>query len=71
MGTTVCQYSATVLSGHSLAEAMLVHAAAVVRLECSFHLLLIILLYVVTHEKAEMIYQSFHFELQNYAFLLK
>ena len=42
--------SLTVLCGHSLAEAMLVNAATVVRLECSFHFL-IILYYVITQEK--------------------
>ncbi len=31
------QHAATVLSGHALAETMLVHAAAIVWLKCSFH----------------------------------
>jgi hypothetical protein len=39
--TTLCaarsQHAATVLGGHTLAETMLVHAAAIVRLKCSFH----------------------------------
>jgi len=32
-----CQHAATILGGHALAEAMLVHAAAIVWLKCSFH----------------------------------
>ena len=40
LGATRSQYATAVLRCHALAEAMLVHAAAVVRLECSFHLLL-------------------------------
>ena len=31
------QYAAAILGSHALAEAMLVHAAAIVWLECSFH----------------------------------
>ena len=38
LGTTRCQHAASVLRGHALAEAMLVHATAIVRLKCSFHL---------------------------------
>jgi hypothetical protein len=34
------QYTATVLRCHTLAEAMLVYAATVVRLKCSFHCLI-------------------------------
>ena len=40
MGTTGSQYTTAILGGHALAEAMLVHAATVVRLKCSFHLCL-------------------------------
>ena len=36
--------SASVLCGHALAESMLVHAATVVRLKCSFHLLIFIVI---------------------------
>ena len=35
--TAGSQYAATILCCHTLAEAMLVHAAAVVRLKRSFH----------------------------------
>jgi hypothetical protein len=31
------QYAAAILGSHALAEAMLVHAAAIVWLKCSFH----------------------------------
>jgi len=37
LGTTRSQYATTILGGHALAEAMLVHAAAIVWLKCSFH----------------------------------
>ena len=37
LGATRSQHAATVLGGHTLAETMLVHAAAIVRLKCSFH----------------------------------
>lgn len=50
-GTAGCQYTTAILRCHSLAETMLVHAAAVVWLECSFHcpiyLLFIIILRTV------------------------
>ena len=36
-GAAAGQHAAAVLRGHALAEAMLVHAAAVVGLKCSFH----------------------------------
>jgi hypothetical protein len=50
---------------------VLVYAATIVRLECSFHLS-IMLFYVVTHRKREMVTQKpFLFGLQNYGFLLK
>jgi hypothetical protein len=47
MGATGSQYTTAILGGHSLTEAVLVHAATVVRLECSFHLVLsfVLLLY--------------------------
>ena len=37
LGTARSQHAAAVLRGHALAEAMLVHAAAIVGLKCSFH----------------------------------
>ena len=37
LGTTRCQYTTTIGSGHSLTETVLVNAATVVGLECSFH----------------------------------
>ena len=37
LGAAAGQHAAAVLRGHALAEAMLVHAAAIVRLKCSFH----------------------------------
>jgi hypothetical protein len=46
--TTFCaarsQYATTILCGHSLTEAVLVHSSPVVRLKCSFHLLNLLLL---------------------------
>jgi hypothetical protein len=36
-GTTGGQDAAAILGGHALTETMLVHAAAIVRLKCSFH----------------------------------
>ena len=35
------QYATAILRCHALAEAMLVHAAAIVRLKCSFHCLIV------------------------------
>jgi hypothetical protein len=32
-----CQYATAILCSHALAETMLVHAAAIVWLKCSFH----------------------------------
>lgn len=37
MSATRSQYATAILGCHSLAETVLVHAAAVVRLKCSFH----------------------------------
>ena len=47
MGATGSQYTTAILGGHSLTEAMLVLAATVVRLKCSFHFVLsfVLLLY--------------------------
>ncbi len=42
--TAGCQYTAAVLGSHALAEAMLVHATTIVRLECSFHCFYLFLL---------------------------
>ena len=44
LGAARSQHPTSVLRSHALAEAMLVHAAAVVRLKRSFHCLIIILL---------------------------
>lgn len=43
MAATCSQHATTILGGHSLAETVLVHAAAVVGLKCSFHLVYIII----------------------------
>ena len=60
MSAARSQHAATILCSHALAEAMLVYAATIVRLKCSFHcLILIYLLYVHT------------FGLQNYSLFLK
>ena len=40
LGATRSQYSTAVLGCHSLTEAVLVHSSSVVRLKCSFHLIL-------------------------------
>ncbi len=45
LGTTRSEYTTTILRCHSLAETVLVHAATVVRLKCSFHLFMLILIY--------------------------
>jgi hypothetical protein len=45
MGTTGSQYATTILGGHTLTEAMLVHTAAIVRLKCSLHLLFVFYYY--------------------------
>ena len=45
LGATRSQYSTAVLGCHSLTEAVLVHSSSVVRLKCSFHLILSILCY--------------------------
>ena len=37
LGAARSQHAASVLSGHALAETMLVHAATIVGLKCSFH----------------------------------
>ena len=43
-GAAACQYSATVLGSHSLTETVLVVAATVVGLECSFHFLIFVII---------------------------
>lgn len=58
------EYSATVLSLHALAETVLVHAAAIVWLECSFHFIVILLLFCF------IVYNS-QFGLQKYVIILK
>ena len=44
MTTARCQYTAAVLSCHSLTEAMLVYTATIVGLKCSFHLIIFFLM---------------------------
>ena len=46
MSTTGSQHATAILCGHSLAEAVLVDATAVVRLKCSFHLSLLLIYYL-------------------------
>ena len=47
--TARSQDAAAILGGHALAETMLVHAATVVGLKCSFHCLIVLfLLFVLT-----------------------
>ena len=60
LGAARSQYAAAVLGCHALAESMLVHAAAIVRLECSFHFLILFFI-VIIHA----------FGLQNYVILFK
>lgn len=68
MSAARSQHAAAVLCGHSLAEAMLVHTTTVVRLECSFHLLFILIVYdALTMRNV----QSIPFGLQNYSIFLK
>jgi hypothetical protein len=47
MCTTGSQNATAVLCGHSLAEAVLVDATAIVRLECSFHFIYCVLNYYI------------------------
>lgn len=46
MSATGSQHATAILCGHSLAEAVLVDATAVVRLKCSFHLYLLLIYYL-------------------------
>ena len=46
MSTTGSQHATAILCGHSLAEAVLVDATAVVRLKCSFHYFITIFIVV-------------------------
>jgi len=57
--TARSQDATAILSGHALAETMLVYAATIVRLKCSFHCFILNLFIVIRH-----------FGLQNYIFLL-
>lgn len=43
LSATRCQYTTTIGSGHSLTETVLVYAATVVGLKCSFHNVMLIL----------------------------
>lgn len=44
-GTASAQHATSVLGGHSLAETMLIYAATIVGLECSFHLFIVLTYY--------------------------
>ncbi len=48
MSAAGCQYAATILCSHSLTEAVFVHSSPVMRLKCSFHCLIVVLLFVFT-----------------------
>ena len=70
--TTGSQNSAAVLGGHALAETMLVHAATIVRLKCSFHLLILFLFIVCQNcEEAGCGVANPRFEVQNYSYFLE
>lgn len=45
MSAARSQHTTTILSGHSLTEAMLVHTTTIVGLECSFHFVVILIVY--------------------------
>ena len=60
LGTTLCQYTTTIGSSHSLTETVLVVAATVVRLKCSLHNYITFYLFF-----------TMRFGLQNYRLLFK
>ena len=45
MSAARSQHTTTILGGHSLTEAMLVHTTTIVGLECSFHFVVILIVY--------------------------
>jgi hypothetical protein len=55
MSAARCQHATTILCSHSLTEAVLVHSSSVVRLKCSFHCLIIILLFIFTLWAAKLV----------------
>lgn len=67
--TTGSQNAAAILRCHSLTEAVLVHATAVVGLECSFHCELSFIVYYRYTDLRERHGQS-RYGLQNYGFFL-
>ena len=48
--TARSQDATAILGGHALAETMLVHAAAIVRLKCSFHCFILNLFTIIHHQ---------------------
>ena len=69
LGAARSKYAAAVLGGHTLAETMLVHAAAVVRLKCSFHCFLLFCLLKIPAKRPSHFWQKVDFGLQRYTFL--
>jgi len=59
LGTTGGQDATAILRGHALAETMLVHAAAIVGLECSFHCFLLFLFEFIRAFRAAKLHKSF------------
>jgi hypothetical protein len=49
LGAARCQHAAAVLGSHSLTEAVLVDATAIVRLKCSFHRVVLFILCYYSH----------------------
>ena len=69
LSTARSQDAATILGSHALAETMLVHAAAIVRLKCSFHCLILYLFVVFQHNwgaKVHIFFELRKFFLKNY-----
>ena len=70
MSAARCQYATTILGSHSLTEAVLVHATAIVGLERSFHFALSFYCYYRYNALRERRGHS-RYGLQNYGFFLK
>jgi hypothetical protein len=51
LGAAAGQHAASILRGHALTEAMLVHTAAIVGLECSFHCAISLFVVVISFEE--------------------
>ena len=71
LSTTGSENATTILCGHTLTEPVLVHSSSVVRLECSFHNRLCVILVFCMLSMAFRESKKPSFGLQNYIILLK